>query len=130
MFGESPQTEVASSIATVSDGPRACSSDANSPAAVGVGAEPQFAGAGTGAGAGAGAARCNQGTSGPPVGAGAGAGAGAAAVPCGIVSLPARHAATNARLVCHDALIAALLAAYSASHWLVVFNGPEAGAWP
>ena len=53
--------------------------------------------------------------------AGAGAGAGAAAAPCGIVSLPARQAATNARFVCPEALIAALFAAYSASHWLAVF---------
>lgn len=39
----------------------------------------------------------------------AGAGDGAAAAPCGIVSLPARQAAANARLVCPAALIAALL---------------------
>jgi len=45
--------------------------------------------------------------------------AGAAAV--GIVSVPARQAATKSFLVCFDALIAALLAAYSALHSETVF---------
>jgi len=43
---------------------------------------------------------------------------------------PARQAATNARFVCPEALIAALFAAYSASHWLAVLIAPAAGAWP
>jgi hypothetical protein len=82
------------------------------------------------AGAGAEAAGCCHGNSEPVVGAGAGIGAGAAAAPCGMVSLPARHAATNERFVCPDARIAALLAAYSSLHWLAVFTPVLVGAGP
>src|SRR5277367_2722101 len=94
---------------TVSEGQRAraCASVVNCPAPV----APTCGEGATGAGA-----------AGADAGAVTGAGAGApGAALVGIVSVPARQAATKSFLVCFDALMAALFAAYSVLHSATVF---------